>query len=99
MVNRMTVLYSVLHMLIDGVCAIAMLGWFCLGEEGYLNILLYNFCAFALQMPLEAMSIEEVTEEFVSGGEKAVHIMVWLGVLIGAVVVVSVVLLKKLKRK
>jgi len=50
--NKMTVLYSVLHMLIDGVCAIAMLGWFNLGEQGYLNILLYNFCAFALQMPL-----------------------------------------------
>ena len=55
MVNRMTVLYSVLHMLIDGVCAIAMFGWFRLGEQGYLNILLYNFCAFALQMPLGAM--------------------------------------------
>lgn len=55
MVNRMTVLYSVLHMLIDGVCAIAMLGWFNLGEQGYLNMLLYNFCAFALQMPLGAM--------------------------------------------
>ena len=52
MVMNMTVLYSVLHMLIDGVCAIAMFGWFCLGEQGYLNILLYNFCAFALQMPL-----------------------------------------------
>lgn len=48
----MTALYSVLHMLIDGVCAIAMLGWFHSGEQGYLNILLYNFCAFALQMPL-----------------------------------------------
>ena len=55
MVMNMTVLYSVLHMLIDGVCAIAMFGWFRLGEQGYLNILLYNFCAFALQMPLGAM--------------------------------------------
>ena len=52
MVVNMTVFYSILHMLIDGVCAIAMFGWFCLGEQGYLNILLYNFCAFALQMPL-----------------------------------------------
>lgn len=52
MVNNMTALYSVLHMLVDGVCAIAMLGWFRSGEQGYLHILLYNFCAFALQMPL-----------------------------------------------
>ena len=50
--TKMTALYSVLHMLIDGVCAIAMFGWFHLGEQGYLHILLYNFCAFALQMPL-----------------------------------------------
>ena len=49
---KMTALYLVLHMLIDGVCAIAMFGWFYSGEQGYLNILLYNFCAFALQMPL-----------------------------------------------
>ena len=53
----------------------------------------------AIEKKLEAMPIEEVTEEIVPGGEKAVHTMVWLGVLIGAVVVVSVVLLEKLKRK
>ena len=45
-------LYSVLHMLVDGACALAMFGWFCDGTYGYLNILLYNFCAFAMQMPL-----------------------------------------------
>lgn len=50
----MTALYSVLHMLVDGVCALAMFGWFMEKEQGYLYILLYNFCAFALQMPLGA---------------------------------------------
>jgi len=64
--NKMTVLYSLLHMLIDGVCAIAMFGWFCLGEQGYLNILLYNFCAFALQMPLgvilDLLNVGKLTE-------------------------------------
>lgn len=47
----MTVLYSVLHLLVDGVCAMAMFGKFISGEKGYFYILLYNFCAFALQMP------------------------------------------------
>ncbi len=67
----MTVLYSVLHMLIDGVCAIAMLGWFHSGEQGYLNILLYNFCAFALQMPLgillDLLSQENLTTRRTGG--------------------------------
>ncbi len=48
----MTALYSILHFLVDGVCALAMFGSFAARENWYVNILLYNFCAFALQMPL-----------------------------------------------
>ncbi len=48
----MTILYSVLHMLVDGMCAMAMFGTFLSGRDGYYFLLLYNFCAFALQMPL-----------------------------------------------
>ena len=48
----MTALYSILHFLVDGVCALAMFGTFATRENWYVNILVYNFCAFALQMPL-----------------------------------------------
>ncbi len=48
----MTAVYSILHLLVDGVCALAMFGSFLLNEDGYYRILIYNFCAFALQMPL-----------------------------------------------
>ena len=48
----MTALYSVLHFLVDGVCAWAMLGPLAGGMESYL---LYNFCAFVLQLPLGAV--------------------------------------------
>lgn len=48
----MTTLYSILHFLVDGVCAFAMFGYFATQEGWYVNILLYNFCAFAMQMPL-----------------------------------------------
>lgn len=47
----MTAIYSILHLLVDGVCALAMFGTFLSGEDGRIYILLYNFCAFALQMP------------------------------------------------
>ena len=47
----MTFFYSVLHLLVDGVCALAMFGSFLGREDGYFYILVYNFCAFALQMP------------------------------------------------
>lgn len=47
----MTALYSVWHLLVDGLCAIAMFGRFIPSEGGYFDILVYNFCAFALQMP------------------------------------------------
>lgn len=48
----MTILYSILHFLVDGVCAFAMFGYFAQQSNWYLNMLLYNFCAFAMQMPL-----------------------------------------------
>ncbi|MCM1103970.1 MAG: hypothetical protein NC409_07665 [Clostridium sp.] len=47
----MTGFYSVLHILVDGVCAMAMFGTFLPMAHGYFYILLYNFCAFAMQMP------------------------------------------------
>lgn len=48
----MTALYSVLHFFVDGVCALSMFGYFAAGEKWYFYLLLYNFCAFAMQMPL-----------------------------------------------
>ena len=48
----MTMLYATLHFLVDGVCAWAMLGRLGGGMEAFL---LYNFCAFALQLPLGAL--------------------------------------------
>ena len=47
----MIVSYSLLHFLVDGVCAWGMLGRF----GGFDEILLYNFCAFVLQLPLGAV--------------------------------------------
>lgn len=47
--------YSILHFLVDGLCAFAMFGPFATRENWYLNVLLYNFCAFALQMPMGAV--------------------------------------------
>ena len=45
-----TALYCTLHFLVDMVCAWAMFAFFRAGS--YENLLIYNFCAFALQMPL-----------------------------------------------
>ena len=41
-------------MFVDGVCAFAMFGTFLKQEQGYFYVLVYNFCAFALQMPFGA---------------------------------------------
>ncbi len=47
----MTSLYSLLHLLVDGICAFSMFGRFLPHGNQTINFLLYNFCAFALQMP------------------------------------------------
>lgn len=50
-----TTIYSILHMFVDGICAFAMFGRFVNNGSGYAYLLIYNFCAFALQMPFGAM--------------------------------------------
>ena len=50
-----TTIYSILHMFVDGICAFAMFGKFVNDSLGYEYFLIYNFCAFAMQMPLGAM--------------------------------------------
>ena len=45
-----TGIWSALHFLVDMVCAWAMYAFFC--EGNYESFLIYNFCAFALQLPL-----------------------------------------------
>ena len=49
-----TFLYSFLHFLVDFLCAFGMLRFFTGDADAAVNILIYNFCAFALQMPLGA---------------------------------------------
>ncbi len=48
----MTMMNSALHFLVDGICAWAMLGRLRGFGAGFL---IYNFCAFALQLPLGAV--------------------------------------------
>lgn len=47
-----TVIYALMHFVVDFVCAWSMFGFFREGSGGYENLLIYNFCAFAMQMPL-----------------------------------------------
>ena len=45
-------IYAGMHFAVDFICAWAMFRSFRAGSGGYENLLIYNFCAFALQMPL-----------------------------------------------
>ena len=44
--------YSATHCLVDFACAFLMFRYIAGTPDGYLCVLLYNFCAFAMQMPL-----------------------------------------------
>jgi len=48
----MVAAYSAMHFLIDFACAFLMFRSIAGTPDGYLCVLLYNFCAFAMQMPL-----------------------------------------------
>ena len=49
---RMVATYSAAHFLVDFACAFLMFRSIAATTDWYLCILLYNFCAFAMQMPL-----------------------------------------------
>lgn len=48
--------YSAVHLLVDLACAFLMFRSIAGAPDGYLCVLLYNFCAFAMQMPLGAIA-------------------------------------------
>lgn len=48
-----TAFYAALHFLVDLICSWSMFAFF--SRANYESFLIYNFCAFALQMPLGAM--------------------------------------------
>ena len=50
-----TFLYSCLHFLVDFLCAFGMFRFFTGDADAPLNFLIYNFCAFVLQLPLGAV--------------------------------------------
>lgn len=50
--RSMLFLYSLAHFCVDFACAFLMFCYIAGTPEGYLYVLLYNFCAFGLQMPL-----------------------------------------------
>ncbi|MCL1847252.1 MAG: hypothetical protein FWF91_04725 [Coriobacteriia bacterium] len=61
--GRMVAVYSVTHFLVDLSCIFAL--FFLVGtSELHLCILLYNFCAFALQMPLGIVA-DRISRNFV----------------------------------
>ena len=64
----MTVFYAGLHFLVDGLCALAMFGIFLPGGRGIYPMLIYNFCAFALQMPMGVLL--DALNEKEKGGRK-----------------------------
>jgi len=48
----MVSIYSITHFLVDFACAFLMFRNIAGTPDGYLCVLLYNFCAFAMQMPI-----------------------------------------------
>lgn len=50
----MTGIYGLIHMAVDLSCAFLMYAFVVGGEHWYIWLLAYNFCAFALQMPIGA---------------------------------------------
>lgn len=63
--ENLLILYSFLRLAVDGVCAYSMFSRFIPGG-GSTAVLIYNFCAFALQMPLGVL-LDRITFKKING--------------------------------
>ena len=78
----MITIYSVLHFLVDAVCAYAMFGRF--GNAGVYAYLLYNLCAFVLQLPIGAvidlitMKLDEAAAKRFNRGITSIGVIITL---------------------
>ncbi|MCL1823608.1 MAG: hypothetical protein FWG44_05340 [Oscillospiraceae bacterium] len=50
--GQMISVYSITHFLVDFACAFLMFRFIAGTSQGFLCVLIYNFCAFAMQMPI-----------------------------------------------
>ncbi len=81
----MIIINSVLHFIVDGICAFAMFGKY--GSDGGAAYLYYNLCAFALQMPVGALA--DLVAASVSKGNEAVKKrFYWIVSLLGIIFVI-----------
>ena len=78
----MTALLSVMHMIVDFLCALTMTAGVVSQTTGLNDLVLYNFCAFALQMPF-GIVIDRLSA-YDGGRERASRLTVVLGVLLTA---------------
>lgn len=53
--NVVTLIYALIHLVVDLSCAFLIYAYVIGTEQWYLLLLVYNFCAFALQMPIGAV--------------------------------------------
>jgi len=70
-------LYAVMHFFVDFICAWAMFSAFRLGSDAYFQLLVYNFCAFALQMPLGTCL--DLVRCRIKGRIRAYASLIWTG--------------------
>ena len=75
----MITIYSVTHFLVDFACAFLMFRSISHSQNWYLCILIYNFCAFALQMPIGIIA-DIANRNFLFAGIGCIMICVGYGV-------------------
>lgn len=67
--RRMVSAYVSAHFLVDFACAFFMFGTLYTTEQWYIYVLLYNFCAFAMQMPIGLLADKcNLNVAYASGG-------------------------------
>lgn len=76
----LTLLYAVMHFFVDLICAWGMFAVFRRKADGYFYLLVYNFCAFALQMPFGAL-LDVIRSR---AGERLSGVLPWIIAGLGA---------------
>jgi len=88
----MVSVYSVVHFIVDFSCAFIMFSGISQSPDWYLCILIYNFCAFAVQMPIGIIA-DKLNRNYIFAGAGCVFIAIAFGLVslpLAATVVVGI---------
>lgn len=77
-----TLIYAIMHFIVDGICAMALYGWLTKFAFEHWLFLAFYFCAYVLQLPFGIMADHMIKDKEKIEADACLARLCWLGILL-----------------